>query len=78
VNTKKNNAASVISDLMNGTLTVYIGPRMHRLHPSVRRFLDLEAGIDSDEERNSEEEEEEEEEEEALQSASSLFTAYKR
>lgn len=49
---------------------------MHRLHPSVRRFLDLEAGIDNDEERNSEEEEEEEEE--ALRSASSLFTAYKR
>lgn len=49
---------------------------MHRLHPSVHRFLDLEAGIDNDEERNSEQEEEEEEE--ALRSASSLFTAYKR
>ena len=49
---------------------------MDHLHPSVRRFLDLEAGIDSDEERNSEQEEEEEEE--ALRSASSLFTAYKR
>ena len=73
---KKKKKICCLSDLMNGTLTVYIGPRMDHLHPSVRRFLDLEAGIDSDEERNSEQEEEEEEE--ALRSASSLFTAYKR
>ena len=46
---------------------------MHRLPPSVRRFLDLKADIeDDDEERNSEEEEGEEEEVQALQSASSF------
>lgn len=45
---------------------------MHRLPPSVRRFLDLEADIeDNDEERNSEEEGEEEEEQ-ALRSSSSF------
>ena len=36
---------------------------MHRLPPSVRRFLDLEAGVDDDDERNHDDEEEEEEEE---------------
>ena len=47
---------------------------MHRLPPSVRRFLDLEAGVDDDEERNHDDEEEEEEEE-ALRSAPFFFTA---
>jgi hypothetical protein len=42
---------------------------MHRLPPSVRRFLDLEAGVDDDDDDDDEEEEEEEEEEEALRSA---------
>jgi hypothetical protein len=36
---------------------------MHRLPASVRRFFDLEAGIEDDEERNRGDEEDEEDEE---------------
>ena len=46
---------------------------MYRLPLSVRRFFDLEAGIDDDEERNGEEDKEQ-----ALRGASLFFTAYNR
>ena len=52
-----------------------IGPRydMHRLSQSVRRFFDLEVGVDDDKERNGEGDDEDEEQ--ALRSASLFFSA---